>query len=149
MGYRSEVCLVVALRSKAQADELMSVYAMHPHVQKNDLVGEWDRHVRDDVVFLVYHNSYAKWYDSYEDVQGLEYLLELAKTFSEERTDVGWIEGGSDKPEVTMSFPYAAYKMRIGEDLTDIEEDAHCSQDSLQSDIYDRAFITRSINIDF
>jgi len=149
VGYMSEVCLVVALRSKTQADELMAVYALHPLVQKHDLVGDWDRYVRDDVVFLVYRNISIKWYEDYERVQGMEYLLALAKTFHEERTDIGWIEDGADKPEVTDGFPYAAYKLRIGEEMKDIEEEAHCSQDSLQSDIYDRAYMERSITIDF
>ena len=149
MGYRSEVCLVVALRSKTQADELMSVYALNPLVQQNDLVGKWNRHVRDDVVFLVFHDESIKWYAEYEHVQGMEHLLDLARTFNNERTDVGWIEDGSDKPELTDGFPYAAYKIRIGEELQDIEEEAHCSEDSLQSDIYDRAYITRAITINF
>lgn len=149
MGYRSEVCLVVALRSKTQADELMSVYALNPLVQKHNLVSKWDRHMRDDVVFLVFHDESIKWYTDYEHVQGMEYLLELARTFSDERTDVGWIEDGSDKPELADGFPYAAYKMRIGEEMTDIEEYAHYSEESLESDIYDRAYLTRAITIDF
>ena len=149
MGYRSEVCLVVALRSKTQADELMSVYALNPLVQQNDLVGKWNRHVRDDVVFLVFHDDSIKWYTDYEHVQGMEYLLDLARTFSNERTDIGWLEDGSDKPALTDGFPYAAYKLRIGEELQDIEEDAHYSEGSLHSDIYDRAYITRAITINF
>jgi len=149
MGYMSEVCLVVALRSKTQADELLAVYAMHPLVQKHELVSAWERHVRDDTVFLVYRNISIKWYSEHETVQGMEYLLELAQTFHKERTDVGWIEDGADKPEPTDNFPYAAYKLRIGEETVDIEEDAHGSQDSLMSDIYDRAYLERSIIINF
>jgi hypothetical protein len=149
MGYMSEVCLIVALRSKTQADELMAVYALHPLVQKHDLVGNWDRYVRDDVVFLVYRNFSIKWYEDYEHVQGMEYLLDLARTFSKERTDVGWLEDGADKPELTDGFPYAAYKLRIGEEMKDIEEEAHDSQDSLMSDIYDRAYMERSITLNF
>jgi hypothetical protein len=149
MGYRSEVCLVVAVRTPEQADELMAIYALDPRVQRCDLVKHWERHERGDAVFLVFHDDHTKWYPEYEDVQGMEYLLDLARTFNDERTDVGLIPDEGDKPEMVVGFPYAAYKARIGEETKDIEEELHCSDGNLESDIWDRAFVSRTITLDF
>jgi hypothetical protein len=149
MGYRSEVCLVVAVRTHEQADELMAIYAMDHRVQKHALADKWERHEGKDAVFLVYYDDHLKWYKEYEEVQGMEHLLNLARTFSDERTDVGFIPEGGDKPEMIVGFPYAAAKLRIGEETPDIEEEMHSSDSNLESDIWDRAYVSRRITLDF
>lgn len=135
MGYRSEICLAVAVKTAAQADELMAIYAMHPFVQKHDLAKYWKRLETSDAVFFHYYNDYSKWYESYEDVQGFEHMLDLARTFSAERIQQG--------------FPYAATKARIGEEIPDIETDEHASDADLQLALWDRVNINRSIAVDF
>lgn len=149
MGYLSDVCLAVAVKTKEQADELMAVYALDPQVQKHSLASAWTRHDYPDSTVFSYQDTNLKWYESFGSVQGLEYLLSLARTFHEERTDVGWIPEGADKPEIVVCYPYAAYKLRLGEDYKDIEEESHSSDANLESDLYDRMYVRREIVTDF
>lgn len=135
MGYRSEVCLAVVVKTAAQADELMAIYAMHPLVQEYDLANQWVRTDTTDAVFFHYYSNYSKWYEGYGDVQGMEHMLTLAKTFSEERIQQG--------------FPYAAVKVRIGEEYQDIETNNHSSDANLEDALLERVNIHRSIAVDF
>ena len=41
MGYQSDVVIAVAMASKENMDELLSVYALNMYVQKNNLLPEW------------------------------------------------------------------------------------------------------------
>jgi hypothetical protein len=44
MGYRSEICIGVFFKDKAQMDEILAIYAMQEQVQKcgrNEVVGVW------------------------------------------------------------------------------------------------------------
>lgn len=149
MGYFSEVVLLVAVQKPEQADELMAVYALDPNVQKYDLLKKWTRHdYAEDGIVLAYYNPLAKWYSEYEDVQGMERLLALAKDFSDERGhDVGMLDENGEQPVINL-FPYAATKIRIGEEMQDIEGEHHSSDTNLEEMLWQRATVRRSIELD-
>lgn len=135
MGYRSDVVLMAVFANAAQHDEVMAVYAMHEFVQKHDLTKAWRRVDLDNgEVVLVYQGNDVKWYESYEDVQGLEYMSSLLADFHEER-----------------KFDYAWGAARIGEDDDDIEHDVFSpstdKSEELRDLIYDNLGIERRINI--
>ena len=108
MGYRSDVVIAVAFAEKQHLDEVMAVYALNMYVQKHDLLSSWEIGEYDDAWVAMYNMESVKWYDTYEDVTGLNALGELAKKFWEER-----------------SIPYAYRFVRVGEEDADVEIDVH------------------------
>jgi hypothetical protein len=42
MGYRSEICIGVFFKDKAQMDEILAIYAMQEQVQKCDAMKWWE-----------------------------------------------------------------------------------------------------------
>jgi hypothetical protein len=134
MGYRSDVVLMAVFANAEQHDEVMAVYRMDPNVQKHDLEKAWRRvDLNDGEVVRIYEGNDVKWYESYEDVQGLEYLSSLLADFHDER-----------------QFDYAWGNVRIGEEETDIVYDTF-SPDSndLIEIVYDGLGIERSIRLGF
>jgi hypothetical protein len=87
MGYRSDVAFMAVFLNAEQHDEVMAIYRMDKRVQEYDLANKWRRVDRDDSdeVILIYEDGDVKWYDHYDDVQGVEYLQELLETFVDER----------------------------------------------------------------
>jgi hypothetical protein len=140
MGYRSDVVICFAFKAKAQIDELMAVYRMDPRVQKNDLESAWKISERDNAVFLYYAADYVKWYESFDDVQGLEYMRTLVNTFDEERG-----RGEGDLP----LFPFAFRFIRIGEEDPDVETDASDNDMDLMEELWDRMSLRREIETTF
>ena len=140
MGYRSDVVIGFAFKAKAQIDELMAVYRMDPRVQKNDLESAWKISERDNAVFLYYAADYVKWYESFDDVQGLEYMRTLVNTFDEERG-----RGEGDLP----LFPFAFRFIRIGDEDPDVETDASDNDMDLMEELWERMTLTREINTNF
>jgi hypothetical protein len=104
MGYRSDVLIAVAFKDKEQRDEVWAVYALHPLVQKHNLTGVWKNYDVGPYPVLWYEAEHVKWYESYEDVAGIEHLIEVASNFARER-----------------GHPYAAINYRIGEELNDLD----------------------------
>jgi hypothetical protein len=104
MGYRSDVLIAVVFKDKEQRDEVWAVYCMDPRVQEHNLAETWKTYDKGEYPVLYYEGDYVKWYESYEDVQGVEHLIEVASTFAQER-----------------GHPYAAINYRVGEELNDIE----------------------------
>ena len=102
MGYRSDVYIGVAFQNRSDLNEVMAVYTIDPRVQKHHLRGEWE--LKDDNI-LYFEETSTKWYDSYESVQGIEYMLELAESFHSER-----------------DMPVAFRLLRLGEEIGDTEE---------------------------
>lgn len=135
MGYRSDVVLAYVFKHKEQIDEVMAIYQMHAFVQAHDLAKEWQVHEWGDKWGLTYHAEYVKWYDSYEDVQGFEHMLEVVQKFVEER-DV---------------FLYAYRKIRIGEEDQDIEQgsDSNDPDYELMDELYERVSVRRDIVTNF
>ena len=101
MGYRSDVYIGVAFENEADLKELLAVYAIDPRVQKLNLMKEWDV-MEDNILLCVIEGT--KWYAGYEDVQGIEHMLNLADKFDAER-----------------DMPIAYRFVRLGEDEDDIE----------------------------
>ena len=134
MGYRSDVVLMAVFANAEQHDEAMAVYRMDANVQKHDLEKAWRRvDLRDGEVVRIYEGNNVKWYESYEDVQGLEYLSSLLADFHEER-----------------QFNYAWGNVRIGEEETDIVYDTFSSDSNdLIEIVYDGLGIERSIRLGF
>ena len=129
MGYRSDVYIAVAFASKSDMEEVLAVYTLDPRVQKADLVKDWE--VKEDNI-LFYSVAGTKWYDSYEDVQGLEYMLTLADQFHEER-----------------DMPIAHRFIRTGEELDDIEvrEDHGGDDGNLIEKLWDGMQLSRSVEV--
>jgi hypothetical protein len=140
MGYRSDIVISFAFKDKAQVDEVLAIYRMHPYVQQHALEKAWKISEHDDAVFLYYAADHIKWYESYEDVQGLEYMHELVTKFDEERG-----RGEGDLP----LFPYAHRVLRVGEDDTDVESRSGCNDTDLQDSLWERMTLRREINYDF
>jgi len=148
MGYRSDIVIAFAFKTKEQIDEVMAVYRINYFVQRHGLAEHWDIHEWDDCWGLTYTAGSVKWYSGYEDVIGLEYMLELVRTFVEQRgEDVGPIDDDG-KQEVIVGFPYAYRKLRIGEEDNDTEHevDSNCNLDDV---LYDRIGLVRHFETNF
>lgn len=134
MGYRSDVLIAVAFRNKEDRDEVWAVYCMDPRVQKHNLAGAWKNHDEGDYPVLWYEDTDVKWYDNYEDVQGIEHLIAVASDFAQER-----------------GHPFGAINYRIGEDLSDIEttEREADPDGNLLSYLFDMCGISRELTHNF
>lgn len=113
MGYRSQVTLVAAFKNKKQMDEVLAVYVMNENVQKHSLMEDWQVTEARGHPVLYYETDYTKWYEDYEDVRGYEAMGELMTEFFEQR-----------------EFPYLWHKVRIGEEMGDIEAVFDCEDDA-------------------
>ena len=102
MGYRSDVYIGVAFASEDDLTEVLAVYTIDPRVQKHNLLEQWD--IKDDNI-LYFEETSTKWYDSYDEVEGIEHMLHLADKFHEER-----------------DMPIAHRFVRLGEEETDMED---------------------------
>ena len=107
----------------------MAVYTIDPRVQKHNLLQEWE--VKEDNI-LYYHADYVKWYDSFDDVTGIEHMLHLADKFYEER-----------------DMPVAYRFIRIGEEGADVEDRyEHGGDDgTLIEKLYDGMSVIRQVEI--
>jgi hypothetical protein len=140
MGYRSDVVIAFAFKHKAQVDEVMAVYRMDPRVQEHDLEKLWTICEREGDVFVYYAAEHIKWYESYEDVQGLEHMKHVVNMFDEQR--------GRDEGDVAV-FPYAFRFVRIGEEDNDIETDHDENDFDLHAELLDRVTLRRELEHNF
>ena len=99
MGYRSDVGIIVAFKTRLDMEKVIAIYKMDVDVQRLDLFAEWSIYEGKDVCFLQYKNTDVKWYDDYEDVVGIRNLPKLAESFGE-----------------TQGIPYAWKELNVGED---------------------------------
>lgn len=130
MGYRSDVVLMAVFANAEQHDEVMAVYRMDPRVQEHKCEQEWRRVDMDGgVVVRIYQGDDIKWYDIFEDVQGLQHLSTVAEQFATER-----------------GFEYAWGYARIGEEQDDVEHEVHGDDDLIEV-VYDNLGISRRIDI--
>ena len=99
MGYRSDVGIIVAFKTRLDMEKVIAIYKMDVDVQRLDLFAEWSIYAGRGVYFLQYKNEHVKWYDDYEDVVGIRNLPKLAESFGE-----------------TQNIPYAWKELNVGED---------------------------------
>ena len=99
MGYRSDVGIVVAFKTREDMEKVIAIYKMDVDVQRLDLFAEWSIYEGKEVCFLQYRNEHVKWYDDYEDVVGIRNLPKLAESFGE-----------------AQDTPYAWKELNVGED---------------------------------
>ena len=99
MGYRSDVGIIVAFKTRLDMEKVIAIYKMDVDVQRLDLFAEWAIYEGRGVYFLQYKNEHVKWYDDYEDVVGIRNLPKLAESFGE-----------------TQNIPYAWKELNVGED---------------------------------
>ena len=97
MGYRSDVSIVVAFDNLDNMKEVLAVYLLDPRVKQYDLMQNWETYQNvygeKPIYYLKLYEQEWKWYDSYEDVQGLKHLYLLAMEFAEKRNfAVAWKE---------------------------------------------------------
>jgi hypothetical protein len=150
MGYHSDIAIAFAFKTREQIDEVLAVYQMHPLVQKHDLTKCWKVHDWDGMWGLTHQQDSVEWYDSYEDVQGLEHMQDVVATFADERgADVGETDENG-KQEIVHLFPYAFRMVRLGEEIEDNEiQTNEAGGGRLADELYDRLNIRREIEIDF
>lgn len=142
MGYRSDVVIAFAFRTKEQIDEAMAIYRMDPRVQEHDLEKVWTVRRWGEVWGLTYEQDHIKWYDNYNDVGGIMHMLRVVQDFDEQR-------GGNPEDGGAPLFPYAYRIVRVGEDDTDIEQDQDYNDSDLENELWDRIGILREINTSF
>jgi hypothetical protein len=99
MGYRSDVGIVVAFKTREDMEKVIAIYKMDVDVQRLDLFAEWSIYEGRGVCFLQYKNEHVKWYDDYEDVVSIRNLPKLAESFGE-----------------AQDIPYAWKELNVGED---------------------------------
>ena len=99
MGYRSDVGIIVAFKTREDMEKVIATYKMDVDVQRLDLFAEWSIYEGKEVCFLQYRNEHVKWYDDYEDVVGIRNLPKLAESFGE-----------------AQGIPYAWKELNVGED---------------------------------
>ena len=99
MGYRSDVGIIVAFKTRLDMEKVIAIYKMDVDVQRLDLFAEWSIYEGKEVCFLQYKNEHVKWYDDYEDVVGIRNLSKLAEAFGE-----------------AQDTPYAWKELNVGED---------------------------------
>jgi hypothetical protein len=99
MGYRSDVGIIVAFKTREDMEKVIATYKMDVDVQRLDLFAEWSIYEGKEVCFLQYRNEHVKWYDDYEDVVGIRNLPKLAESFGE-----------------AQDIPYAWKELNVGED---------------------------------
>ena len=131
MGYRSDIKIVVLASSKEAMDDLLAVYAMNPVVQKAGGFEElgWEHYPLGEGRVLTFEEEDTKWYPTYEEVQAIMELCNLAHTFNQER------------PEDI----YAARYVRVGEEYNDIEVEDY--GDDYEYDMHDVLSVNRTIEI--
>lgn len=122
MGYRSDIVIAVCV-PEDDAKRVASLYAMNPTVQKHNLLDQWHL-MRGEVVgepsiMFVFESDGVKWYDSYDDVQGIEYMIELVCMLG--RAEENPLRG-------------AYCSVRVGEESDDIEHEHEGVEDSDFSD---------------
>jgi len=129
MGYRSDVLIRVNTHPPEKFKEIyLKLMLVQPPWIKE--IEELRRHFQeftfDGSELLIYLNSW-KWYDSYEDVgscnTAIEYFEKLAQDMS-----------GEEDFSINTCF------LRLGEDITDIEE-------RYENDGWDLGRVTRDIEI--
>lgn len=150
MGYHSDIAIAFAFERREQIDEVLAIYQMHELVQKHDLAKEWQVHDWDGVWGLTYQATNVKWYESYEDVQGLMHMENLVESFANERgADVGETDENGEQ-ELVHLFPYAFRSIRVGEEVEDVEiYTADTGNVALVDELIDRLNIQREIETDF
>ena len=99
MGYRSDVGIVVAFKTREDMEKVIATYKMNPDVQRLDLFAEWSIYEGREVCFLQYKNTDIKWYDDYDDVMGIRHLTKLTESLGE-----------------AQDMPYAWKELNVGED---------------------------------
>ena len=129
MGYQSDVYIAVAFASEEDMKEVLAVYTIDPRVQKHNLLQDWE--IKDDNI-LYFEETDTKWYDNFEDVQGIEHMLHLADKFHEER-----------------DMPIAHRFVRLGEEDTDMEDRyEHGGDDgSLIDRLFDGMTVVRYVEV--
>tara|TARA_E500000318_G_scaffold110551_1_gene126349 strand:- start:1648 stop:2139 length:492 start_codon:yes stop_codon:yes gene_type:complete len=117
MGYRSDVGIVVAFKTREDMEKVIATYKMNPDVQRLDLFAEWSIYEGRGIYFLQYKNEHVKWYDDYDDVVAIRYITKLVESFSEEQ-----------------DMTYAWKELNVGEDGAIHENDNHSPRGELVTD---------------
>ncbi len=135
MGYRSDIAIAFAFKTKEQIEELMAIYRMNEKVQKYECEKHWNIHDWGESWGLTLTINNVKWYDAYEDVQAFEYMHDLVLEFYANR------EG----------FRYAYRMILIGEEDKDIVVVNSYSPDDyeLHDQLLDRMNLSRLIETNF
>lgn len=128
MGYRSDVLIAVAFRDNAHRDEVWAVYIMDPRVKEHGLAAAWRNYDNGEYPVLWYKEDGVKWYESFDDVQGVNHLIDVASDFAAER-----------------GLHYASIQLRVGEEMTDIENVERHADGDMMSFLWHLCDVERTI----
>ena len=143
MGFRSDVAIRLELPKGMKSEDVLSKLG---EFTNNDYTNLFDsikaKNITEDVECILLVAESVKWYGSYADVKGVENFL-------------NWFEKEIDNNETLLDTNnfyiggklnfhfYGAYHfVRIGEDLTDIEEHQY-------GNLWDWIYIIREIDLNF
>ena len=132
MGYRSDVLIAVAFESKEHRDEVWAVYVIDQRVKDNNLAEAWQTYDGGEYPVLWYQQNHVKWYDTFDDVQGIEHMIDVASNFAQER-----------------GLHYAVNMLRVGEELTDIENIEKHADHDMMSFLWQLCDVERTITHNF
>lgn len=125
MGYRSDVKIIVVFETELQLEETMATYMAlgnkvayyhkqyellkycdraYTRTEQGDGHYQWVRR-HEEYPCVEFSAEDIKWYPDFEDVQAVEYLIQLCQEVADERE----------------SFKYAYRFIRIGEEFDDID----------------------------
>ena len=128
MGYMSDVLIAVAFSTKEHRDEVLAVYRMDLRVKEHNLAEAWQTYDGGEYPVLWYQNHGVKWYDGYESVEGIEHMIDVASDFADER-----------------GLHYASLQLRVGEDMTDIENAERHTNGDMMSFLWQLCDVERTI----
>jgi hypothetical protein len=132
MGYRSEICIGVFFKDKAQMDEILAVYAMQELVQKYGAIKWWEFGEYNGHPCMKFYEEHTKWYESFDEVKAVECIQTICKDFTDSE----------------RKFSFAYISTRIGEDENDIETICD-SSDDLATLTYEAMEVERRLTINF
>lgn len=123
MGYRSDVAVGIQFPTRDDLIGFCTFMRMNSNKHVMELLEEFSEVIgRDDDHVIMYTVDSVKWYDSYPEVQAMEFVLKMAQ----ERD-------------------YATVFMRVGENYDDIEVEWHEPDAGKHSCLYDLFDISRNI----
>lgn len=131
MGYRSDVAIVVAFKTKEEMEEVLAVYRMDPRVQKHKIMEQWKLRPDFQPPYMTHAESSVKWYESSEDVEAVEHIASICADFAEAR-----------------GFEYAYRLVRLGEadDDTEVDDREDNPGFDLSGFVQDSLYPVRSIH---
>lgn len=142
MGYRSDVAIRLELPKGMKSEDVLSKLGEFTNNEYTDIFNHIKtKNITEDVECILLLAESVKWYSHYHDVKSIELFL----NWFEEEIDHNETLLDTNKfyiREKNYHFYGAYHFVRIGEDLTDIEEHQY-------GNLWDWIYIIREIDLNF